>query len=93
MAIGAVQMLQEAGLAVPQDISVVGYDDTEMCQVVVPNLTTVRQPLEEMGTLGAKEVLRQIDEERVTPTHTNLEPQLVVRASSIKLSPESKVVS
>ena len=92
MAIGVMQMLQEKGLTVPQDISVVGYDDTEMCQVVVPNLTTVRQPLEEMGTLGAMEVLRQIDEERVTATHTNLEPQLVVRESSLKLSSESIVV-
>ena len=93
MAIGAIQMLQEAGLEVPQDISVVGYDDTEMCQIVVPNLTTVRQPLEQLGTLGAKEVLRQIDEEVVTVTHTNLEPQLVIRDSSMSISYEPKVVS
>ena len=82
MAIGAVQMLQEAGFKVPDDISVVGYDDTEMCQVVVPNLTTVWQPLEEMGRLGAQEVLRQIDEKLVNAIHTNLDPQLVVRSSS-----------
>lgn len=93
MAIGAMQRLQEAGLRVPYDVSVVGYDDTEMCQIVVPRLTTVRQPLEQMGTLGAREVLRQIDEESTTATHTNLEPELVVRDSSISITHEPKIVS
>lgn len=82
MAIGAMQMLQEAGLRVPEEISVVGYDDTEMCQVVVPNLTTVRQPLYSMGELGAKEVLRQIDAESFSVSHISLEPELIVRDST-----------
>ncbi|HBG01604.1 MAG TPA: hypothetical protein DDW87_08540 [Firmicutes bacterium] len=82
MAIGVMQVLQKAGFRVPHDISVVGYDDTEMCQVVVPNLTTVRAPLELMGALGAREVLRQIDGEFVGARHTNLEPELVTRDSS-----------
>jgi LacI family transcriptional regulator len=83
MAIGAMQRLQEEGRRVPEEVSVVGYDDTEMCQIVAPNLTTVRQPLELMGELGAGEVLRQIEEEeKRSAIHTNLEPQLIVREST-----------
>ena len=67
MAIGAIQMLQTEGIRIPQDISIVGYDDTELGQVVVPHLTTVFQPLGLMGELGAKEVLRQLDEESPEP--------------------------
>ena len=59
MAIGAMQMLEQAGLKVPQDVSLIGFDDTELCQVVVPRLTTVRQPVGLMGELGAKAVLHK----------------------------------
>jgi len=82
MAIGAIQMLQTEGIRIPQDISIVGYDDTELGQVVVPHLTTVFQPLGLMGELGAKEVLRQLDEESPEPVHLSLEPEVVLREST-----------
>ena len=47
-------MLEQAGLKVPQDVSLIGFDDTELCQVVVLRLTTVRQPVGLMGELGLK---------------------------------------
>lgn len=53
MAIGAMQALREAGLEVPKDVSIIGFDDTELCQVVMPKLTTIRQPVDLMGQLGA----------------------------------------
>lgn len=82
MAIGAMQRLQEAGLEVPRDISIVGYDDTELCQVVVPTLSSVRQPVDLMGELGAKTVLQQIEAGSFHVNHINLEPELVVRGST-----------
>ena len=82
MAIGVMQRLQEAGLKIPDDLSIVGFDDTELCQVVVPRLTTVRQPVDLMGALGAQAVLRQIETDSYTVTHTNLEPELIVREST-----------
>jgi LacI family transcriptional regulator len=81
MAVGAIRTLQQLGYKVPEDVSVVGYDDTEMCVVVTPNLTTVRQSLEEMGEASAREVLRQIEEGTVSTRRINLEPELVIRHS------------
>ncbi|MGB3956669.1 MAG: LacI family DNA-binding transcriptional regulator [Limnochordia bacterium] len=82
MAIGAMQALREAGLEVPKDVSIIGFDDTELCQVVMPKLTTIRQPVDLMGHLGAQVVLRQIDEESFEVTHTSLEPELILREST-----------
>lgn len=82
MAIGVMQGLQAAGLEVPKDISVVGFDDTELCQVVVPSLTTVRQPVDLLGEIGAKVVLHQIETESYEVTHTNLRPELIIRKST-----------
>lgn len=85
MAIGLIQGLQQKGVQVPGDISVLGFDDTEICEIVVPNLTTVHQPVDQMGELGAKEVLRQIEEETSSPTHICLEPELIIRDSTAGL--------
>jgi LacI family transcriptional regulator len=82
MAIGAMQALREAGLEVPKDVSIIGFDDTELCQVVMPKLTTIRQPVDLMGQLGAQVVLRQIEEDSFEATHTSLEPELILREST-----------
>jgi LacI family transcriptional regulator len=82
MAIGAMQALREAGLEVPKDVSIIGFDDTELCQVVMPKLTTIRQPADLMGQLGAQVVLRQIEEDSFEVTHTSLEPELILREST-----------
>lgn len=81
MGIGAIQMLQEMKIRVPHDVSVVGFDNTEMCTVVSPRLTTVEQALEEMGMMAAQEVLRQISEGTTLVHQTNLEPKLILRDS------------
>jgi LacI family transcriptional regulator len=54
MAIGAISRLREAGLRVPEDVSVVGFDDVDMASVVTPGLTTVRQDMLEIGRQSAK---------------------------------------
>lgn len=88
MAVGAVKALKALGYRVPADISVVGYDDSEMCKVVSPNITTVKQSLEVMGEVGAQEVLRLIRDGVSSARHTNLEPELILRESTAPCSGE-----
>ena len=73
-AIGAVRALREAGLRVPQDVSVVGIDDVQSAAFQNPALTTVRQPLSRMGMLAAEALVRQI----TAPGELSLSKQLVV---------------
>mgnify|MGYP000891907857 CR=1 FL=1 len=82
MAIGAVKALQSLGFKVPENISIVGYDDNEMSKIVSPRITTVRQSLEAMGEMGAQEVLRQIRDGVSLIRHTKLEPELILREST-----------
>jgi DNA-binding LacI/PurR family transcriptional regulator len=83
-AIGAIRALREAGLRVPQDVSVVGFDDVQSAAFQNPALTTVRQPLRTMGMLAAKTVLQQISTSPSAP-HTQqilVDPEFVVREST-----------
>jgi DNA-binding LacI/PurR family transcriptional regulator len=80
MAVGCLQHALGAGLRVPHDLSVVGYDDVPLATVVTPALTTVRQPAREMGRVAAKLLLDGI-EERDVPESVDLAPELVERES------------
>lgn len=83
-AIGAIHALREAGRRVPEDVSVVGFDDIQSAAFQNPALTTVRQPLREMGLIAAETLLRRITApaEAPFPKEIVVEPELVVRASS-----------
>jgi LacI family transcriptional regulator len=83
-AIGAVRALREAGLRVPQDVSVVGFDDVQSAAFQNPGLTTVRQPLRTMGILAAEAVVRRITapEEHPQAKQIVVDPELVVRDST-----------
>jgi len=83
-AIGAIRAFREAGLRVPQDVSVVGFDDVQSAAFQNPGLTTVRQPLRTMGTLAAEAILRQIASpaERSSARQVVVDPELVVREST-----------
>jgi LacI family transcriptional regulator len=83
-AIGAIHALRAAGRRVPEDVSVVGFDDSPSAAFQNPGLTTVRQPLREMGVLAAETLLRRVNAEPGTPYAKviTVEPQLVVRAST-----------
>ena len=65
MAVGAIQAARERGLRVPEDLSVVGFDDADISRIVTPTLTTVRQPLEEMGRMAVSLLTRLIEKQRV----------------------------
>jgi len=80
-AIGAVRSLREAGFRVPQDVSVVGFDDVNSAAYQNPSLTTVRQPWEKMAHLAAQTLLDRLNGKRV-PKEVRVEPELVVREST-----------
>ena len=73
MAVGAMSAARELGFDVPADLSVVGFDDSEIARVVWPRLTTVRQPVVEMAHTAADMLLRQLAGEDPGPTviHTH----------------------
>ena len=82
-AIGAIRALKDAGLSVPGDISVVGFDDILSAAYATPSLTTVRQPLSEMGRRGAQVLLERIgDRKKVYPSDIVMEPEFVIREST-----------
>jgi LacI family transcriptional regulator len=82
MALGVHEAVRQRGLRVPEDISVVGFDDLPEVRWSSPPLTTVRQPLSEMGQLAARTVLRLAAGERVESPRVELATDLVVRDST-----------
>jgi LacI family transcriptional regulator len=81
-AIGAIWAFREAGLCVPQDISVVGFDDVPLAVFSDPQLTTIRQPLQRMGQIAAKTLIDQIEQKAEFQPEIVIEPELIVRAST-----------
>jgi LacI family transcriptional regulator len=82
LAIGAMQAALERGLRVPESLSIVGFDDTAEAEIVTPRLTTVHQPLAEIGRMGVSLLTRQLENQRLDALHVELETKLVVRAST-----------
>jgi DNA-binding LacI/PurR family transcriptional regulator len=81
-AMGAIRALVESGRRVPQDVSVVGFDDIQNSAFQNPSLTTVRQPLREMGQLAAEILLKRINRPGSEFHHRFVEPELVVRETT-----------
>jgi DNA-binding LacI/PurR family transcriptional regulator len=81
-AIGAIRALQEQGLRVPQDVSVMGFDDIPGAAFHMPSLTTVRQPLARMGQVAAQSLLERIEGQKEYPSEIAIKPELVVREST-----------
>jgi DNA-binding LacI/PurR family transcriptional regulator len=81
MAVGALRVLREAGMRVPDDVALVGFDDSPVCRHTDPQLTSVHQPVEEMGRVMADLLLARIAGQAV-PAETVLPTRLVVRDSA-----------
>jgi LacI family transcriptional regulator len=85
-AIGAIRAIQDAGLTCPNDISVIGFDDIIVAEYFNPRLTTVRQPLFEMGTTAAKLLIDRIQSpDEPYPQKVWFEPELIVRESTTSI--------
>ncbi len=82
MAAGTMQAARAAGLRIPGDLSVGGVDDPTEASITAPPLTTVRQPLAEMGRTAVSLLLRQLENRLVEPLRVELETRLIVRAST-----------
>jgi DNA-binding LacI/PurR family transcriptional regulator len=82
LALGAIRAVRRAGLSVPVDVSIVGYDDSGFMNCTDPPLTTVRQPIESMGKTAVALLANQMEGVAVFPEELLFEPELVVRGST-----------
>jgi DNA-binding LacI/PurR family transcriptional regulator len=91
-AIGSIRAFQEAGLRVPEQISVVGFDDIRIAVHNNPSLTTVRQPLQKMGEIAARTLLNRIEDHEDWVPEISIEPEFVARNSTSR-APTQPLVS
>ncbi len=82
MAFGAMKAISSKGLKIPDDVSIVGFDDIPFAAWTNPPLTTVRQPLHDIGRKAVEMLIRQIEGESLSATSVELMTELVVRAST-----------
>ncbi|MCM3619000.1 LacI family transcriptional regulator [Sutcliffiella horikoshii] len=81
MAIGAMKAIREQGLSVPEDISVIGFDDIEIAKHIAPPLTTVKQDMDQIGSNAADLLLEQINEKKKISKAITIPVQLMIRES------------
>ena len=94
MAIGAIHAAEQRGLKVPDDISLVGFDDIDEAEHTRPPLTTVRQPVREKGAEAARLLLAAVDRlDFDQPEHRRLETRLITRGSTTSVGPRAKEVA
>lgn len=84
-AIGAMGAAQDMGLDVPGDVSVVGFDDIPESMATTPQLTTIHQPIQQMGAAGIAMLIELLDEQPLATTHVQLPTSLVVRGTTRRL--------
>ena len=81
-AIGAIRALRDAGMEVPDDVAVVGFDDIPSAAYNTPSLTTIRQPLRRMGEIAAQTLLNRLRQGGASSREVAVEPELVIREST-----------
>jgi LacI family transcriptional regulator len=87
-AIGAVRACRDHGLQVPTDVSVVGFDDIQGAAFHIPSLTTIRQPLTQMGKMAARILLQRIRGQATFPDVVPIRPELIIRESTCPPNPK-----
>ena len=94
MALGAIQTLRKKGLRVPEDLAIIGYDDIPEASFFCPPLSSIRQPMYEIGRLAVDELVKLIeatrDEKEVEPRAITIQPELVVRESTAARHPAKR---
>lgn len=85
IAVGSMKAIFEAGLQVPRDISVIGFDDSVVCNYVTPTLTTIKKPIVEVSVQGAVKLLKILEGQKQKGTKIFLNTELVIRESVCKL--------
>jgi LacI family transcriptional regulator len=92
-AMGSIRALQDARLRVPEDVSVIGFDDISAAAYTLPRLTTINQPLAEIGRIATQSLLNRIHNTAVAKDEIVVEPKLVVRESTGPVNADSGPVS
>lgn len=87
MAIGAIRCLHDNGLQVPEDLSVMGFDDLSISHMTIPGLTTVAQPFAEIGERAVDQLLKMIKEKTVHARGTYYLPHRIVERESVRVVP------
>jgi DNA-binding LacI/PurR family transcriptional regulator len=87
-AIGAIRACMNHGIQVPADISVVGFDDIQSAAFHNPSLTTIRQPLNQMGAVAARVLLQRIRGQATFPDIVPIHPELIIRESTCPPNPQ-----
>ncbi len=87
-AIGAIRAFMDHGMRVPDDVSVVGFDDIQSAAFQNPSLTTIRQPLRQMGAVSARILLQRIRGQATFPDSVPILPELVIRESTCPPNPK-----
>ena len=87
-AVGALTAAAQRGLRVPEDLSIAGFDDIDLAQATSPLLTTVRQPLAEMGRMAVSLLIRLLERHRLDALHVELATELIVRGSTGPVRPD-----
>ena len=86
MAMGVINAANEVGIRIPDDLSIIGYDDIHIAQYMTPALTTIHQPKYRLGQAAVNTLLQRLEKEIVEPTVVQLEPTLVPRKSVSNIS-------
>lgn len=89
MAAGAVKMLKKLGRSIPEDVSIIGFDDSKLCEIIEPSMTVVRQPVPDIAKTAVRLLLNQIDGKREIEL-VELNTKLVKRESCNKVKIQSK---
>lgn len=85
VAIGVMEAIKEAGLKIPEDISVLGFDDIELAGEVIPKLSTMRIKKKTMGSLAVKRLIKLINNEEIEYSKIIVMPELIIRDSTAKI--------
>lgn len=83
IALGVINALLEAGIKVPEQVAIVGYDDQYIASQLHPHLTTVRQPADRIGLAAADMLLKRIDDSMKRASSLKIDPELIVRESTV----------
>jgi LacI family transcriptional regulator len=84
MALGFIHRAISGGIKIPEQISVMGFDNTQLSKIMLPQLSTVAQPIEELAEISIRKLLEQIDHIETPVKKVILDPYLVIRDSCKK---------
>lgn len=90
LAVGVLHAAHARGLHVPEQLSVIGFDDLESAQMTIPELTTMQQPFQEMGRIGVDMLYRLINGQKLDVTRTELSARLVIRSTTAAPPPVTR---